>query len=302
MPRVRRRAKDTLTAVELNHGEVLEFTLASGAVTTIELVDTSAEVTRTTLRQRGVEEPGGRTDYRFRCQLKVNGEAVELEREVATQRSFYEPWELGGVRLWFDAVQAIFAFLHDTHGGGCQPTRHARFALQDAALGICPEPLHPWCPLPPGGLRIEQCYRGEDCWLGAYHGASAHGGLDLNHPRGTPLWAPLDLHDHAYFNSLEMGHNNNRWRGLHHWPNGATWVLQAHHMTALTVPEYEPIAKGAQFAWGAGVLSGAVDHSHFVFKIQDFGETVYVDPWILFWQMYRDAAAQPPAAAPPPAG
>ena len=208
---------------------------------------------------------------------------------MATQGSFYEPWVIGGVRLWFDAVDDIFAFLLEEHGP-CRPARHARFALQDASLRICSESLHPWCPLPGGGLRIEQCYRGEDCWLGAYHGASAHGGLDINHPRGTPLWAPLEIHDHFYFNSLEMGHNNNRWRGIHRWENGSEWILQAHHMTELTVEEHRPLRKGEQFAWGAGVLSGAVDHSHFVFKVHDEGETVMLDPWILFQQMYRDLA------------
>jgi hypothetical protein len=209
---------------------------------------------------------------------------------VSTQRSFYEPWLIGGVRIWFDAVDNIFEFLTEAHGE-CRPQRHARFAVQDESLGICPETLHAWCPLPEGGLRIGNCYRGEDCWLGAYNGASAHGGLDLNHSKGTPLWAPVDIHDHFYFNSLELGHNNNRWRGIHRWENGSEWILQAHHMTALTVPEHRPIRKGEQFASGAGVLSGAVDHSHFVFKVHDEGETVLLDPWILFRQMYQDQVA-----------
>ena len=190
------------------------------------------------------------------------------------------------MQVWLDAVQDIFGFLNEAHGA-CRPGRHARFALQDAGLGICPEPLHPWCPLPAGGLRIEQSYRGEDCWLGAYNGASAHGGLDINHPPGTPLWAPVDIHDHCYFNSLAMGHNN-RWRGIHRWPDGSAWILQAHHMTALTVAEHTVISKGTQFARGAGVLSGAVDHSHFVFKVADGDGTILLDPWILFRQMYRD--------------
>ncbi len=286
----RLKAKDTLTAIEMDRGEAIAFELLSGAVVRIELLATSARVLRTTLKQLKVEENGGRTDYSFSCVLKINGREHTLEREVSTQRSFYEPWDIDGVRLWFDAVQDIFEFLVEAHGE-CRPRKHARFAVQDASARICPEILHAWCPLPEGGLKIGDCYRGEDCWLGAYNGASAHGGLDLNHVEGTPLWAPLDIHDHFYFNSLKMGHNNNRWRGIHRWPNGAEWILQAHHMTELTVEEHMPIKKGEQFAWGAGVLSGAVDHSHFVFKVHDYGETVLLDPWILFWQMYRDQEA-----------
>jgi hypothetical protein len=287
---MRRKAKDTLTAVEMGRGEVEEFELLSGEVVRIELIATEAHILRTTLAELRVEEDRARTDYRFSCVLRINGREHTLEREVSTQKSFYEPWEIDGVRIWFDAVQDIFSFLTEAHGE-CAPRKHARFAIQDASLRICPEPLHPWCPLPEGGLKIENCYRGEDCWLGAYNGASAHGGLDINHPAGTPLWAPLDIHDHFYFGSLPMGCRNNRWRGIHRWPNGAEWILQAHHMTALTVEEHTPIRKGEQFANGAGVLSGAVDHSHFVFKVHDYGETILLDAWILFWQMYRDQDA-----------
>lgn len=287
---MKRKAKETLTALEMDRGEIEEFELRSGAVVRLELVATAARVLRTTLKQPKIEEDAARTDYGFHCTLRINGIEHTLEREISTQRSFYEPWEIAGVRIWFDAVQDIFEFVAEEHGE-CRPRKHARFALQDASLRICPEPLHRWCPLPDGGLRIEDCYRGEDCWMGAYNGASAHGGLDINHPRGTPLWAPVDMHDQFYFNSLAMGHNNNRWRGIHRWPDGSEWILQAHHMTELTVVEHEPIRKGQQFAWGAGVLSGAVDHSHFVFKVHEYGETVILDPWILFWQMYQDQKA-----------
>jgi len=289
---VRRRAKDTLTAVELNHSETLELTLSDGSIRRITLEETNAEIFETTLETLKVEENGAKTNYRFSCRITIDGIPHELEREVSTQMSFYEPWVIEGLRIWFDAVDDIFEFLAETHGE-CRPKKNARFAIQEATERICPEKLYPWCPLPAGGLKIEQCYRGEDCWLGAYNGASAHGGLDINHPRGTPLWAPLDIHDHFYFNSLEMGHNNNRWRGIHRWDNGSQWILQAHHMTELTVPEHQPIAKGQQFAKGAGVLSGAVDHSHFVFKVYDEGEIVLLDPWILFWQMYQDMESNP---------
>ena len=97
---LRLKAKDTLTALEMNRGEAVEFELRSGDLVRIELVATSARILRTTLKELKVEEHRGRTDYAFDCVLQVNGREHRLEREVSTQRSFYEPWEFDGVRLW----------------------------------------------------------------------------------------------------------------------------------------------------------------------------------------------------------
>jgi len=300
---VKRAAKDTLTAVEMIHGDTLEFRRLDGATVAIELVDTGAEIMETTLSSPGVEESAARTTYRFWAELLVDACPMRLEREVGTQKSFYEPWVVAGVRIWLDAVDAIFDFMRETHGpcrlqancsGAPPPRRHARLALQDASGRICPEPVHPWCPLPPGGLRIEDCYRGEDCWLGAYDGASAHGGLDINHPKGTPLYAPIDLDEHFLYNSVAMGHNNNRWRGIRRWANGAQWILTSCHMVRMTAPERQPLERGRHYADGAGVWVGAAEHSHFAFAVFDYGELIRLDPWILFWQMVRDQAAGMP--------
>jgi len=50
----RKRAKDTLTAVELERGETLEFTLRFGRVVTFEPAALWAEVARATIRSRGL--------------------------------------------------------------------------------------------------------------------------------------------------------------------------------------------------------------------------------------------------------
>ncbi len=298
---LRRQAKSTLTAVEMMHGDTLEFELLDGGMTRIELMGSEAEIIRTTLKNHGEAEKGATTLYRFWADVQVNGEALRLEREVGTQASFYEPWTVAGVQLWLDVVDDVFTFLKETHGPcrpqencmpGLPPRRHARLALQDVTARICPERVHPWGPLPERELKIADCYRGEDCWIGAFDGASAHGGLDINHPRGTPLFAPIDLDYHFLYNSTERGWNNNRWRGMRQWDAGATWILSSCHMTRLTVPEYTSLRAGAQYAEGAGVCIGAVEHSHFGFAIIDHGEMIRLDPWILFRQMYRDQAGE----------
>ncbi len=279
------------------HGDTLEFTLFKGKTVAIELLDTGAEIIHTTLEKPGVEVPGAKTIYRFFADVRIDGNDIHMEREVGTQSSFYEPWEIGGVRMWLDAVDAIFSFMNETHSPcrlqeNCShspsPRPHARFALQDASARICPERVHPWCPLPSGGLRIEDCYRGEDCWMGAFDGASAHGGLDINHPNGTPLYAPIDLDDQFLYNAIDRGNNNNRWRGIRHWNDHTMWILTSCHMTHLTVPENTPLQAGTHYAEGAGVHAGDAEHSHFAFAVVDHGEMIRLDPWILFWQMYRD--------------
>jgi hypothetical protein len=304
--RYRRPARETLTAVELQHGDTLEFTLADGARREIAIEDSGAEILETTCRERGVEEPGAMTSYRFWCDARIDGVPLRMEREVGTARTFYEPWEAGGVRLWLDAVDAVFDFMRETHGA-CRlqenfshhgpPRRQVRLALQDASLRICPEKVHAWCPLPEGGLRMGLCYRGEDCWMGAYDGASAHGGLDVNHPRGTSLFAPVSLDDQFLFHRVADGHNNNRWHGIRRWPDGSEWILRSAHMVELTVPERTPLAAGQPYARGAGVWVGAVEHSHFGFAVHADGETVRLDPWILFRQAYLDRGPGDPPLA-----
>ncbi|MFW6155039.1 MAG: hypothetical protein ACOC95_07485 [Planctomycetota bacterium] len=199
-----------------------------------------------------------------------------------------------GLRIWLDTVDDIFDFLTDGHGG-CRPRKRVRLALQDASLRICPVLLHPWCPLPAGGLRVEDCYNGEDVYLGAYWGAAAHAGLDLNHPAGTPIWAPISFDDHELFNSVAGGDNNNRWRGIHRWPDGSTWILQVHHVIRLHAPKHTRIEAGALVADGAGVWVGDHEHSHFAFRVAEPGEpldsAVMLDPWILFHRMYADRGA-----------
>jgi hypothetical protein len=281
---------ETLTPFELNEGDSVAFVKADGAAWSLELVSTGARILYTTLPKPKTEDSRARTFYAFHCVVRIDGREHRLEREVPTWRSFYEPWVIDGVRIWFDAVADIFDFLSETHGS-CAARKQARFAVQDASLRICPDPVHPWCPLRPDGLWINDCYNGEDCWLGPYFGAAAHGGLDINHRRGTPIWAPIDFDTQHNFNSLAAGDNNNRWRGSRQWKDGAEWVLQCHHHSRLLVPENTPLKAGQHYAEGAGVHSGAHDHSHFVFRVIRNDTEYLLDPWILFWQMYQDRDA-----------
>ena len=282
--------RETLAAVELDHGEELILRTRSGDTRRLALLGTDASIHSSNLAETG-PGPAARVVLRMTAHLEIDGSPVTLVRWVGSQESFYRPWKLFGLRVWFDACQALFQHLAENHGP-CRPRKQARFAFQELDRGICPILLHPWCPLPPRGLRIEDCYQGSDCWLGPYFGVDAHGGLDINHPAGTLLWTPIPIDDHGYFESLATGANNNRWRSIHRWPDGSTWILQSHHLVRLLVPEHQPIPAGTLYAESAGVYVGSHEHTHFTFAVvepgADLDQAIRLDPWILFQQMYAD--------------
>lgn len=283
---IERKSKPTLTPFGLNHQETLRFFQRSGKAWELTLLKTSAEV---------IQWNGGKvTAYAFDCDVQINGKTHHLRREVGTQASFYEPWEIEGVHLWFDAASCIFkedgGFMLEKDwslGFLCKPNHKARFAVQEAGVPICPEPLKLWYPNDSGQIDIHQCYNGEDCWMGPYGGNAAHCGLDINMKAGTTLFAPISFDDHYLFNSTAAGFSNNRWRGVRRWPDGSEWWLQSHHLIRMLVPERTPLKAGTPYATTAGVFVGSHEHTHFMFRVLDQGGDYLLDPWILFWEMFR---------------
>ncbi len=273
-------AKDTLTVVRMNHGDRLQFRLANGEVRNFELQDSSAQI---------VEQVRGGIVYRFECRLLADGQPLTLRRFVCSQETFYEPWVVNGVRIWFSSSQSIFKRVPIRY-----PEDHDDFAvdavlaLQDATLPICPEPIQPWFPIERHFIDVGTCYNGDDPWLGPYLGQACHVGLDINMPKGTPLHAPLTFDDHWIFSA------DHRWRGVRRWPNGDIWGLQSHHVDRMLVPQRGGLKVGTHYAEAAGKGIGSHQHSHFEFRL---GEGVLnrgqvggieVDPWILFWQIFEN--------------
>lgn len=306
-------AGESLTPVELNHGDALRFKLRDGRVRTIILRDSRAEIL-----ERPKKLPG--LVYAFSADLLIDGHPLTLQRYVCTQESFYEPWVVNGLRIWFDMALDTFRKIPERYPGTghrrARPHKDARFAIHDASLPLCPQEMRPWYPNERLRLSIGDCYNGEDCWMGPYLGQACHRGLDLNHRKGDPLWAPIDFDDQWLFHSVARGQDNNRWRGIRRWPNGDVWALQTHHLIQLRVPEHTPLKAGTHYADAAGVRVGSHHHSHFEFMIArppdgrvpdfDSGETLktmiyeeiadprprqpvlfHLDPWILFWQIFE---------------
>ncbi len=287
---LRLAARDTLTGFEMDHGDVLKFTLRSGETRTMSLEGTEARVLLTNLREFKKPRPDGGMLYEMAARVRIDGHALRLSRYISAQETFAEPYVVNGMRLWLDSVDDVFAFLADNHGGnaGCRLNKRARFAVNDARDRLAPVALRAWYPIRTWFLDIGNSYNGDDPHMGAYQGSECHAGLDINQPKGTPLFAPIGIEDHFLFNSLAKGDNNNRWRGFHTWPNGDRWTLQTHHVVELTVPEHTPIAAGEAYALGAGVLPGNNEHTHFVFRTRSpGGADVLLDPWILFWQYFE---------------
>ncbi len=296
---IERSVKPTLTPFGLHIGDTFRLQLRSGRLWEMTLLATRARIlARDFNRLHSYHDPshdsGDISAYGFTALVRINGREYELRREVGTQKSFDEPARIEGVCLWLDAVASIFrdagGFMaeKDWKGGWiCKPSQAARFAVQEEGLSLCPEPLHPWYPNESGRPNISQCYDGEDCWMGPYNGASAHCGLDLNMPKGTVLTAPFDLDCHEMFNTLAAGFDNNRWRGVRRWPDGSEWRIQTHHLIEMIVPERTPLKAGTPYATTAGVRVGLHPHTHFMFQITEQGGQYWLDPWIVFWAVFR---------------
>jgi len=313
-------AKETLTALEMDHGDELRFRLRDGRRFTLVLDDTDAAIVERVT-------PGGIV-YRFGARVRVDGQPMTLQRYVCSQECFCEPYVVDGVRIWLDTVRDVFDLIpirYPRKGNlRCLPRKAARLAVQDATLRICPDETHPWIDDERDRLDVGACYNGDDCYLGPYLGQACHVGMDVNHPKGNSLFAPIDFDTQAYFNSLALGHNNNRWRGIRRWENGDVWALQTHHLIELLVPERTPLASGTRYATTAGVHVGSHEHTHFEFKIGrprdqnragqkvddpasiavpvDFDdesplaqarpEVLHLDPWIVFRQTFEDRKAR----------
>jgi hypothetical protein len=292
-----RTVKSTLTPAGLNIGDTLRFRTSGGVTWEMTLVSTAADVLARDYAAYGCSdkghEQGDISAYGFSCVVRVNGRELEIKREVGTQQSFYEPVCADGVTIWFDAAAGAFkaagGFMAEKDirwGYVCKPPQAARFTVQETSRSICPEPVHSWYPNAEGRLDIRQCYNGEDCWMGPYGGAAAHCGLDINMPAGTVLTAPIGFDSHGLFNTVSGGFGNNRWRGVRRWADGAEWQLQAHHLIAMLAPEGTSLKAGEPYATTAGTAVGRHPHTHFMFKVIEQGGEYWLDPWILFRQMF----------------
>lgn len=284
-------AKDTASPVELNAGDGLNFTLRSGRVVRVRVTAAAAE---------RLSHPGAasRDIWRLTCDTVVDGQSLRLIRVLPVQESFAFPYVVNGMRLWFDGVAALCdsGNLIEDHGT-CRPAKAVRLVVNDASDRLCPAPVAGWYPNDTGVVRVRGCFGGENVWMGPFEAAaghvSAHGGLDIDQARGEGLYAPFPIDDQYLFNSLAAGSNNNRWIGWHDWPDGSRWTIQSHHLIKLNVAEHVPLAGGQRYADAAGVNTGSVDHSHFVFRMQDSkGAESYIDPWLLMWQGFADQAAR----------
>jgi len=303
---IRLKATPTLAPVQMDLGDTLEFTVANGQTRTLKLLKTQAKILWSNvedLRKSGEAEVhddsgcflAGRTLYHFTAEVLIDGLPMTLERFVSSQESFYEPYVVNGMRIWFDAVSDIFAddggFLNEKHGP-CKPGKKARFAVQDMTLPLCPQPLHSWYPDDENFIDVERCFSGDDPWLGAFLGEDAHGGLDVNMAYGSPHWAPIDCDSQGLVLDRARGDFNNRWQGIRAWPDGSRWALQVSHVIKATLPEGSPAKAGEQVAEGAGVRCWWHDHAHFCFNVAKEGDWIRLDPWIIMWGIFERKKAE----------
>ena len=291
-----RTIKPTLTPFQLDAEDELKLTLRDGRLWEMKLLGARAEVVARGFdryQDRG-HACGDISVYAFEATVLINGSEHVMRREVGSQASFYQPWTVDGVRIWFDAASCCYkdngGFMEEKDwkaGVIGKPARLTRWAVQEEGLSICPEPLTDWYPNPTGTLDIRNCYTGEDCYLGPYSGGSAHAGLDINMPKGTILTAPFDLTDHFLQRSLGAGFRNNSWIGLRRWADNASWLIGTAHVIDIIAPPHRPLKRGTPYATAAGVFVGFHEHTHFAWEVYDQGGRYSLDPWILMSEIWR---------------
>ena len=307
------KARQTLTPVELNVGDVCRFTLMNGETRTVEYVGGSSAVLEVPTTEGLIAT--------FTMRLKVDGAEIPFRRYLATQESFYEPAVVDGLRIFPDST---LEYLMNTvpmryPSKGTQrhhPWKDARIVLQDATLPLCPEKLHPWFldkRIDDLLIPIGDCYHGGDCWLGPFSLGEAHGGLDIRMPKGDLLYAPFACD--TQFMPLWLNRNrgaSSRWRGIRRWPDGTLWTINTSHVIDAVVPEHTAVTNGQPYCTAAGTVVGEYNHTHFELHVHrdlnppdidwDAGwgqggnvrndcptgqpEFYNLDPWMLFWQTF----------------
>ncbi len=280
--------KNTLTIVELDHNDEIAYELRCGRVVHLKIIDSNVDVIFSTIDLPAEGKFNDISVFKMECTLLVNGQEMTMVRYVPVQESFYEPYNVNGLRIWFDALKSLDEVYNENHGD-CLPGKQVRLALHDADIPICPEEITAWCNLPDNFLDIKLAYNGENAWLGTYFGTDLHGGLDINMPSNSPLWAPISIDYNYTFNSFAAGQGNNRWRAYKYWENGDTWILQTHHHNELIIPEFKESERGTKYAYTAGTSVDEHPHTHFIFKVKQPGKQEYfIDPWIIFWQILEN--------------
>ncbi len=276
-------------AVEMNKGDTLAYKLKNGQLRTFILLSTSAKPIFTF--DNPVNQWHSGIVYSMNCKIMADGQELNLKRIVSAQQSYYTPWHINGVTLFFDAVKVIDSFIKDHHGsadGSSYPKKDVRFAFIEYEDDFSPQPLKPWYPNNKNYISIKDAYGGADSWLGGFKKDEAHNGLDINIPNNTALWAPIDFDDQYYFESLAKGDNNNRWMAIKTWPNGEKWILRTHHMTALNVEQNTALTQGQFYGTVGGVHFGSYPHIHFNFIWEKDGFATALDPWMIFWKIFEN--------------
>ena len=295
-----RTSKETITPVELSHGESIVYERKDGEKICLQLIFTSANILYTNRNKIPSDESGNdrgnmyraRLLYEYSCKIAVNGIQMNMQRYVGSQESFFEPYVINGVRIWFIGVSDIFeengGFLNTVRSANGQLHKDARFVFQDMEERICPKDIYPWFVddqpknvnfiYKENFIDIGRCFNGADCFMGAYLAGESHGALDINMKQNSIMYAPFKL-------DTQKGI---RAEGVKKWPDGSEWRINTGHIIQKLVPDNAPVKGGEAYGIGARRACWWHPHAHFGFQIFEQDVLYEIDPWIIFWQLFED--------------
>lgn len=84
----------------LNYGDEIKYELASGETIHLKVIDSNVEVIFSTVDLPNERKFNDASIFKMECTTLIDGQEMSMVRYVPVQESFYEPYNVNGIRIY----------------------------------------------------------------------------------------------------------------------------------------------------------------------------------------------------------